>query len=117
MERKEVEKDLQEEPVQFRNYLRSMKAGKGKYKFGLIWEFMDFLMSQPHSSASAESQFSLLKLIKSPLRNKLKPKTISALMHAHRFLPRNVGTWKISSRLILAAKKWKVTPLKNKQKK
>ena len=31
--------------------------------------------------------------------------------------PRNVETWKISSRLILAAKKWKVTPLKNKQKK
>jgi hypothetical protein len=49
------------------------------------------------------------------LRNKLQPKTISALKLAHRFISRHVGNCKIFSRLVLAAKKWKVK--KNKQKK
>ncbi len=87
--RNEAENYLQKDPVQFWNYLRSIKAGIGKYKFSLMCEFMDFLVSLPHSSASAERQFSLLKLIKSPLRNRIE----SASSESIALLGGMVQTW------------------------
>lgn len=44
------------------------------------------MMCLPHSSAECERQFSLLKIIKTPLRNKLCPESLSVLMHVHRYV-------------------------------
>lgn len=70
--------------------------------YQVLPSFMELLLSLPHSSASAERQFSLLKLMKSPLRNRLKPETIRALMHVHRFIP-EVDKWKIPSNVLRKA--------------
>jgi hypothetical protein len=65
---------------------------------------MEFLMALPHSSASAERCFSFLKLIRSPLRNKLSPETIRALMHVKRYVRCPVQNWEIPESLL--SEKW-----------
>ena len=67
-------------------------------------------MSLPNSSASAERQFPLPKVIKSPVRNKLDPSNIS-LMHVHRFVADSL--WDILDELTSKARKWTFKKLKN----
>ena len=51
-------------------------------------------------------KFSLLKLIKTPLRNKLAPDTISCLMQVHRYIP-NIDTWDVPESLVKNVGDWK----------
>ena len=78
----------------------SNPTGKPIYKN--LSEFIKFLMVLPHSSASADWQFSRLKVMKTVLRNKLKPE-ISFLMYVHRFIP-NVALWEIPKEVLEGAK-------------
>ena len=71
-----------------------------------ISDFMKLLMSLPHSSASAERNFSKLKIFVFPLRNKLLPKTVKSLFHVTRFIP-DVAEWNIETSLVNDAKNWK----------
>jgi hypothetical protein len=95
-----------EGPVAFWSFVDSCKdAGKNKM-FKVLPSFMFTMMSLPHSSAGAERQFSLLKLIKSPLRNRLDSEMLSALMHVHRFIP-DAKKWTVPVSLLAKARKWK----------
>ena len=104
-----LKKDLKEGkmPVlQFWNLVSTLKDGIGDPAFTDLPIFMKGIMSLPHSSASAERQFSALKLIRTPLRNRLLPETISDMMHVKREVP-NPETWDVLAELIRSAKKWK----------
>ena len=59
------------DPAQFWVYLETVKLENGLSRFPLLPSFMKIVMSLPHSSASAERRFSHLKVIKTPLRNKI----------------------------------------------
>lgn len=79
------------DPAQFWVYLETVKLENGLSRFPLLPSFMKIVMSLPHSSASAERRFSHLKVIKTPLRNKINASTISSLMHTHRLVKRHGG--------------------------
>lgn len=74
------------DPPEFWSYVHKLVDGRGKIKYDTLCNFVKFIMVLPHSSASAESKFSRLKIIKTVLRNRLGPKTIHSLMHGHRFV-------------------------------
>lgn len=95
------------DPAMFWSFLKTQEWMDGR-RYEHLPSLMELLMSFPHSSASAERQFSLLKLMKSPLRNRLKPTTINAMMHIHRYIP-NVVDWVIPKTVLHRAFKsrWK----------
>ena len=84
------------DPAQFWDYVGTLKDGADQYKFKNISDCMKLLMSLPHSSASAERNFSKLNIFVSPLRNKLFPKTVQSLFHVTRFIP-DVAEWNIET--------------------
>ena len=92
--------------VEFLSYVKKLTNPSGIQIYKNLCQFVEFLMVLPHSNASAERQFSRLKIMKTVLRNRLKPETISSLMHVHCYIP-NVAQWKIPSAVVEAAKKWK----------
>ena len=94
------------ELVEFWSYVGKLTNPSGNPIYKNLCQFVEFLMVLPHSNASAERQFSRLKIMKTVLRNRLKPETISSLMHVHCYIP-NVAQWKIPSAVVEAAKKWK----------
>ena len=94
------------DPAAFWSYLATLKNANGKQTYGNICRLMKAIMSLPHSSAGAERKFSLLKLIKTPLRNKLAPDTISCLMQVHRYIP-NIDTWDVPESLVKNVGDWK----------
>ena len=97
------------DPSSFWVYLEGIKDAAGKPRFPTVSKFMQTLMCLPHSSASAERKFSQLKLIKTPLRNRISPSTVSSLMHAHRLVRSRGGAvkWKIPTTLAKAARQRK----------
>ena len=90
----------------FWNCLSSIEDGTGDPAFTALPKFMRVMMSLPHSSASAERQFSTLKMVKTPFRNRLLPDTISDIMHVKREVP-DAEQWNVPDKLITRAKKWK----------
>lgn len=92
--------------LEFWNSVSALKDGAGDSAFVHLPIFIKGIMSLPHSSASAERQFSLLKLVRTPLRNRLLPETISDIMHVRREVP-NPETWDIPTELVRSARKWK----------
>ena len=92
------------EPSVFWNFLLTQETVFCNFK--VIVAYMRFIMCLPHSSASAERQFSHLKLIRSPLRNKIAPSTINALMHIDRYIP-DVSKWEVPQDVLKKAKSWK----------
>ena len=95
------------DPSEFWNFLNNMTDGAGNKMFGTVSKFMRLIMSLPHSSASAERKFSKLKLIKTPHRNKINSRTLTALMHSDRIVPRDIVKWEISHELVQKSKNWK----------
>ena len=55
----------------------------GSFKYPNLRKVVACIMSLPFSNASVERLFSLLKLVKSDVRNALKRETLAGLMHAH----------------------------------
>lgn len=92
--------------LEFWNSVSALKDGAGDSAFVHLPIFIKGIMSLPHSSASAERQFLLLKLVRTPLRNRLLPETISDIMHVRREVP-NPETWDIPTELVRSARKWK----------
>ncbi|XP_065576392.1 uncharacterized protein LOC136037597 [Artemia franciscana] len=78
-----------------------------------ISKFMLTLCALPHSSASAERQFSILNNLKTKIRNRLQTETVSALMFAKQYVIRrsadagSSNSWKIDDSLRLSFQKWK----------
>lgn len=91
------------DPVAFWTFLKTQTDPMGQ-EFSDLVKFMEFLMTLPHSSASAERTFSTLKLLRSPLRNRISPETISAVMHVKRFIRCPVHKWVIPPSLL--SKSW-----------
>jgi hypothetical protein len=63
----------------------TLKDGARDSAFVHLPIFLKGIMSSPHSGASAERQFSLLKLVRTPLWSRLLPETISNIMHIPNF--------------------------------
>ncbi|XP_045027180.1 uncharacterized protein LOC123470692 [Daphnia magna] len=62
------ERELDRDPEFFWSFIKTYTDLNSGQTFLNVAEFMEFLISLPHSSAAAERQFSRLKIIKTPLR-------------------------------------------------
>jgi hypothetical protein len=60
----------------------------------------------PHSKAGAERQFSELKTIKTPIRDRINPNTVTDLMRVRRAIP-NPSSRKIPDTLVREARNLK----------
>ena len=78
-----------------------------------ISKFMLTLCALPHSSASAERQFSILNNLKRKIRNRLQTETVSALIFSKQYVIRrsadagSTNSWKIDDSLCVSFQKWK----------
>ncbi|XP_065562686.1 uncharacterized protein LOC136028730 isoform X2 [Artemia franciscana] len=69
-----------DDPAKFWWLLSECRNGVGDFLFPTLPKFLGILMALLHSSAAVERQLFLLRIIKSSLRKKLKPETLSTLM-------------------------------------
>lgn len=99
-------KDNRIDPAAFWSFVRTIKDGRGQPQFSNVCQFMEVLMTMPHSSASAERKFSRLKIFKTPLRNKLGPATLNSMFHTQRFVPK-VSEWTVPQSIVSQSKNWK----------
>ena len=72
-----------EPPTIFWQKRLNAKTINGSFKYPNLRKVVACVMSWPFSNASVERLFSLLKLVKSDVRNALKRETLAGLMHAH----------------------------------
>ena len=72
---------IEELPIdQFWGRLSTVTDGAGAPKFAILATLMKGLLSLPHSNADTERVFSAVNLIKTKSRNKLKSKSLEALL-------------------------------------
>ena len=102
----EANLDVKLSVVKFWKCVANLKDGADNPSLQFLPNFILTLTCLPHSSAGAERQFSELKMIKTPLRNRLNPKTVSDLMHVRRAIP-DPSSWEIPDTLVRKARKWK----------
>lgn len=67
---------------QYWGNLSEVKNGSGQLTFPTLSAFMKGLLSLPHSNADTERVFSAVNLIKTKTRNKLKCRSLEALLSA-----------------------------------
>lgn len=78
----------------------NLKNRFGEKIYSNLYEFITYVFTLPHSSASAERIFSKLSLIKDKLTNKLKIETCESMLSSLNLLESELEEWTPSTELL-----------------
>ena len=69
--------------------VKTLTLGDKTLVFPKVSQFVENILSLPHSSANVERIFSSVNLLKTKQRNKLSSETITALLHTKQLIDKN----------------------------